>query len=560
MNYPFQHPYPINKEFKKPAAYFCLEFAIHQPLKTYSGGLGYLAGSFMRSAYELGQNIVGIGILWKYGYYNQGRKGDDTMEVLFQEKVYHFLEETGIKFTIKISGHDVWVTAFYLQPDLFKTAPLFFLTTDLPENDYLSKTISHKLYDSNPETRAAAAILLGEGGARLLEQISYQPDVYHLNESHALPLAFYLYRKYRSVREVKKRFVFTNHTPEAGGNQKSDIYLLQRMGFWGDMPIEEFRKITQCYDDNLDQTLTALRFAGKANAVSKIHLSTLEDMWKGYTGICPLISVTNAQNYAYWADKEMYVALTSNADKALIARKKECKATLFEEVADQCGVILDPDVLTIVFAKRFAGYKRAELLLHDMDRLHRLLSSKETPIQVIWAGKPYPLDYEAISSFDKIVNLCKSYPNCAILVGYELRLSRLLKQGADVWLNTPRLTREASGTSGMSAAMNGCVNVSIPDGWVPEFARDGINSFIIPNTEVTEHKFQQDETDAHNLYNLLEDTVIPLYYLHPEAWLSVIKNSMHDILPNFDSNRMAKEYYDHLYNISESDSTPNPGN
>jgi starch phosphorylase len=256
----------------------------------------------------------------------------------------------------------------------------------------------------------------------------------------------------------------------------------------------------------------------------------------------------------------MYTALKSNNDNALVERKRTCKAMLFEEVADQCGVLFNPDVLTIVFAKRFAGYKRAELLLHDMDYLHQLLSSKETPIQMIWAGKPYPLDYEAISSFDKIVNLCKSYPNCAILVGYELRLSKLLKKGADVWLNTPRLTREASGTSGMSAAMNGCVNVSIPDGWVPEFARDGINSFIIPDTEVTEHKFQQDETDAHNLYNLLKNTVIPLYYLQPEKWLSVIKNSMRDILPYFDSNRMAKEYYDQLYNIAENYGAPNAGN
>jgi starch phosphorylase len=550
MSFSFQPPYTFNPEYEKSVAYFCMEYAVHQPLKTYSGGLGYLAGSYVRSAYELKQNIIGIGILWKYGYYNQGRKDDDTMEVLFQEKVYHFLEDTGIKFTIKVSGHDVWVAAFYLPPDLFKTAPIFFLSTDLPENDYLARTICHKLYDSNPETRAAAAILLGDGGARFLEKINFQPAVYHLNESHALPLAFYLYRKYGSLEEVKKRLVFTNHTPEAGGNQKSDIYMLQKIGFWGDIPLEELRKITGCQGDNLDHTLTALRFAGKGNAVSKKHLITLSELWKDYTGICELTSITNAQNYSYWADKEMYAALKTNDDAALIERKKACKRKLFEEVADQCGIIFNPEVLTIVFAKRFAGYKRAELLLHDMEFFHRLLTNSEMPIQMIWAGKPYPMDYEAISSFDKIVNLCKSYPNCAILVGYELRLSRALKQGADVWLNTPRITREASGTSGMSAAMNGCVNVSIPDGWVPEFARDGINSFIIPNTEVTEHKFQQDETDAHNLYNLLEKTVIPMYYLRPGQWLTVAKNSMQDILPYFESSRMAKEYYEQLYTIS----------
>ena len=553
MSFSFQHHYAINPEYKRPVAYFCMEYAVHQPLKTYAGGLGYLAGSFMRSAYELGQNIVGIGILWKFGYYNQGRKGDETMDVLFQEKIFHFLVDTDIKFTIRVSGHDVWVKAFYLEPEIFKTAPIFFLTTDLPENDYLAKTISHKLYDSNPETRTAAAILLGEGGARLLEEINFQPDIYHLNESHALPIAFYLHRKYRSIDEVKRRLVFTNHTPEAGGNQRSDLFLLNKMGFWGDTPMDEIRKLAGCQGDVMDHTLTAFRFSGKANAVSKIHLNTLREMWNGNSGICELISITNAQSYSYWADKEMYAALKTDNVPDLRELKKAGKRALFEEVADQCGVLFDPDILTIVFAKRFAGYKRAELLLHDMDFFHQLLTNNKMPIQMIWAGKPYPMDYEAIASFDKIVNLCKYYPNCAILSGYELRLSRILKQGADVWLNTPRRTHEASGTSGMSAAMNGCINASIPDGWFPEFVVDGVNGFVIPNAEITEHKFQQDETDAHNLYNLLQNTVIPMYYHQPDQWQSIIKNSMRDILPYFDSNRMADEYYKHLYDICENE-------
>ena len=180
-------------------AYFCLEFGIHQVLKTYAGGLGFLAGSHMRTAFELQQNMVGIGILWKYGYYDQVRKQDQAMDVLFQEKVYGFLKKTDIKFTIRISGHEVFVTAYYLPPEVFQTALVFFLSTDVPENDYLAKTISYKLYDSNPETKVAASILLGDGGARLLEKINWLPDVYHLNESHALPLAFHLYNRYKSL-------------------------------------------------------------------------------------------------------------------------------------------------------------------------------------------------------------------------------------------------------------------------------------------------------------------------------------------------------------------------
>jgi glycogen phosphorylase len=188
MSFLLEYPYKINPDFQKKVAYFSMEFAIHQPLKTYAGGLGYLSGSHMKSAFELQQNMVGIGILWKYGYYNQTRKFDQTMDVLFEEKNYGFLQKTDIKFTIKVAKHDVWVTAYYLPPSIFNTAPLFFLSTDLPENDYLAKTISHKLYDANPEAKIAAAILLGVGGAKLLEILEWEPEIYHLNESHGLPL------------------------------------------------------------------------------------------------------------------------------------------------------------------------------------------------------------------------------------------------------------------------------------------------------------------------------------------------------------------------------------
>ena len=547
MSFSFVYPYTLNPSYQTRVAYFCMEFAIHQPLKTYAGGLGFLAGSHIRSAYEMRQNMIGIGILWKYGYYNQGRKGDQTMEVLFQEKSYRFLIDTGIRFTIKISQHEVWVTAWYLPSELFQTAPVFFLSTDLPENDHLARTICHRLYDSNPETSIAAAILLGEGGAKLLDILNFEPSIYHLNESHALPLVFFLYQKYNSVEEVKKRLVFTNHTPEPSGNRKTDMFLLNRMGFWGDMNIEKVKEISKTEGDLMDHTLTALSLSKKANAVSKMHLDTIQQKWKNASGLCEILSITNSQNYNYWADKEMYNALLANNDTGLLNRKKQCKQQLFEEVADQCGDIFDPNILTIVFAKRFTGYKRPELLFHDMDWFHHMISNRDRPVQMIWAGKPYPMDYAGIASFDKIVHVCKTYLNCVILTGYELKLSRMLKRGADVWLNTPRLSFEASGTSGMSAAMNGCVNVSMPDGWFPEFARHGINSFVIPNTEVSEHKYQQDETDAHNLYTLLEKTVIPMYYDHPAEWLSVIKNSMQDIIPVFDSNRMADEYYKKLY-------------
>ncbi|MBZ5856323.1 alpha-glucan family phosphorylase [Flavihumibacter profundi] len=548
MSFTFSHPYQQSPEYSTAVAYFCMEYAIHQPLKLYAGGLGFLSGSHMRSAFDLKQNMVGIGILWKYGYYDQVRKSDQTMDVLFQEKMYGFLQNTGIKFTIQVTGHDTWVEAYYLPPGIFNTAPLFLLSTDVPENDYLSKTISHKLYDPNPETKIAAAILLGLGGAKLLEIINWQPEIYHLNESHALPLAFYLYSKYKSIDALKSRLVYTNHTPEEAGNPQTNIFLLDKMGYFCGIPLTEVKAITQTQGDILNHTASALKLSGMANGVSKLHKETLLRMWDNAEEICPLTSITNAQNYTYWADSAMYKALRENDDLALRKRKSECKEVLFDIVADQNGEIFEKNILTIVFAKRFTGFKRADLLFRDMDRFERLVTNKDRPVQIIWAGKPYPMDYSAIGTFDKIVNICKSYTNCSVIVGYELKLSKLLKQGADIWLNVPRYRHEASGTSGMAAAMNGAINMTIADGWSPEFARDKINSFVIPHADPLLPEHQQDDEDANNLYDILEKEVLSMYYDYPERWLSIIKNSMQDIFPYFDSNRLAKEYYELLYN------------
>jgi starch phosphorylase len=547
MSFSFNHPYKFAAAYSVPVAYFCMEYAIHQALKLYAGGLGFLAGSHMRSAFELKQNIVGVGILWKYGYYDQVRKSDQTMDVLFQEKIYGFLVKTDIKFTIQVSGHDVWVTAWYLPPEIFNTAPLFLLSTDLPENDYLAKTISFKLYDANPETGIAAAILLGVGGANLFEQLKWKPEKYHLNESHALPLIFYLYDQYKDIKRIKENMVFTNHTPEQAGNPQTEFMLLEKMGFFCCIPATEVRMIAKLDDHVLNHTLTALRLSGIANGVSKKHVNTLIGMWQPYEDICPIIPITNAQNFTYWADHEMYDEADRNNMAGIQKRKLTGKNNLFEVVADQTGEIYDGKILTLVFAKRFAGYKRADLLLHDMERFNRIVNNTERPVQIIWAGKPYPMDYPAIGIFDKIVNITKTYKNCSVLVGYELNLSKLLKHGADVWLNVPRLTHEASGTSGMAAAMNGAINVSTPDGWFPEFAKDKINSFVIPPAPAGLQDFEQDAIEANNLYDLLEKEIIPMYYDYPDRWLSMIKNSLQDVMPFFDSNRMAAEYYETMY-------------
>ena len=544
----YQHPYDFDPKYSKSVAYFSMEFAIHQPLKTYSGGLGFLAGSHMRSAYDLKQNMIGISILWKYGYYDQIRKGDQSMDVLFQEKLYSFLEDTNIKFTIEINHHPVVVKAYYLNPMTFGTVPIFFLTTDVPENDYLAQSTTHKLYDSDPAAKIAQTILLGLGGAKLLDELKTDVEIYHLNEAHALSAAFYLYSKYKKIEEVQKRIVFTTHTPEEAGNEKHDITLLEKMGFFCGVPLEEVREITGTEDHVFNHSLVALRMANIANAVSRKHGEVSNKMWEKYDKICKIITITNAQNKRYWADKELYAAVEKGDSEQIRKRKQTMKEDLFELVADQTGQLFKKELLTIVWARRFAAYKRADLVTFDPDRFEELITNTKTPIQIIWAGKPYPMDYNAISMFNKLVHLSKKYAKIAVLVGYELKLSRLLKNGADIWLNNPRIPREASGTSGMTAAMNGAVNVSTYDGWIPEFARHGVNSFIVPPVDTTLPVHEQDQIDHLNLLDILENDIIPMYYNEPEKWIGIVKNSMMDVIPYFDADRMAYQYYEKVYN------------
>ncbi len=544
----YQVPYDINPKYSKKAAYFSMEFAIHQPLKIYSGGLGYLAGSHSRSAYELKQNMIGIGILWKYGYYDQTRNQDQTLQPAWMEKTNDFLEDTGIKFQIDIHDHPVWVKAWYLNPETFKSAPLFLLSTDLPENDYVSQTITHRLYDANVSTKVAQFILLGVGGAKLVDELNFSPDVYHLNEAHGISAAFYLLNKHKSVEKIKEKLVFTTHTPEEAGNEKHDIYLCHKMSYFCGLSIDEVRKLTGLKDDQFNHSLVALRFARKANGVSQLHGEVSREMWKHYEGICPITSITNAQNYTYWADEPLYRFMDAHNAPAIDDRKWYLKKRAFEIVADQTGKIFDPNVLTIVWARRFAGYKRADLLTYDMARFEKMLSNTKHPVQIIWAGKPYPVDYPAITQFNELVHLSKKYKNVSVLVGYELFLSRRLKQGADVWLNNPRVPREASGTSGMTAAMNGAVNFGTDDGWIPEFSKPGINSFTVPKADyanMTTH--EQDEYDLNKVYEILENEIIPTYYENKDKWRSIVQEGMKDVRFQFDSGRMAQEYYEIMY-------------
>lgn len=542
------HDYEIDPKYSTSVAYFSMEFAIHQALKVYSGGLGFLAGSHMRSAYDLRQNVVGVGILWSFGYYDQSRNADSSLKAEFIRKHYYFLEDLGVQATVSIHSQVVHIKAFYLPPHIFNSAPLILLSTDIPENDFLARTITHKLYDANEETRISQEVVLGIGGVKVLEALKQKIDIFHMNEGHALPLVYELYAKYQDMEKVKNKVVFTTHTPEDAGNEQHSIYLLHKFGFFNGLDIDTVRAITMTQEDTFNLTVGALRASKRTNAVSRFHGEVANRMWKDCEGRSEIIYITNAQNRRFWTDQGMLSALDEHEDYALIGRKKHLKRNLFNVVADQTGKMFNPDILTIVWARRFAEYKRPGLLKQDMARFKALLERTERPIQVIWAGKPYPFDTNAVNAFNELIHISQSLKNMAVLVGYELELSRILKQGSDVWLNTPRVSREASGTSGMTASMNGSVHFSTNDGWHPEFAKDGYNSFTIPPIDHDKPVEEQDYEDNKNLMDILENEIIPMYYDKQEHWTQIVKSAMSDVIPAFDSGRMVHEYYIKMYN------------
>jgi starch phosphorylase len=545
------HNYDINPKYEKSVAYFSMEFAISQVLKIYSGGLGFLAGSHMRSAYDLKQNVVGIGLLWSFGYYDQARHENGTLRPVFTRKFYDFLEELDIHVTVKVHNEEVRIKAFLLHSTVFGSAPLILLSTDTDENDYLSRTITHKLYDGNERTRVAQEIVLGIGGTKVLEALNHKVDIYHMNEGHALPLVYELYGKhYQTMEALREHVVFTTHTPEAAGNEEHNIHFLHEMGFFNGHSLETVRKLSGYEEgDNFSLTVGALRSAKIANAVSKIHGKVANEMWDHIDGRCDIISITNAQNKKYWTDKTLIRALDEHEDYEVLARKKHLKKILFDLVADQTGKMLDPEVLTIVWARRFAEYKRPDLLKYDLARFVKMITNEERPVQVIWAGKPFPTDQGSIDTFNELIRISRHYKNIAVITGYELRISRLLKQGSDIWLNTPRITREASGTSGMTASMNGSIHFSIDDGWHPEFARDGKNAFTIPFSDPNLPIEEQDRQDYENMMDVLENKIIPLYYDNMREWVEVMKNAMSEIEADFDSGRMVKEYYERMFTV-----------
>ena len=524
-------------------AYFSMEIAMDQSLSTYSGGLGFLAGSHMLSAGYLQLPMVGVTMLWSYGYYDQRIDQKGQVEVAYIRKYYDFLKDTGVTTEVDIFGEKVKVKALLVEPDLFGTCPVYLLTTDIDGNSDWAKSISHRLYDGNEKIRIAQETVLGVAGVRILQKIGFNFDVIHMNEGHALPAAFELLRQNNGdLKAVRKKTVFTTHTPVAAGNEVHWVDTLMEGGFFAGCSRET---AVQLGGENFSLTVAALKMSRIANAVSQLHGLVANKMWEWVEDRCPIRAITNAVNLHYWQDPR--IKRNENDLEKLLEVKREMKCELFKYIANVAGKRFNPDVLTITWARRFADYKRAWLILMDKERIEKLLN--EDKVQIIFAGKFHPDDVMGREMFNKLLNRSHSLKNVVVLPGYELQLSGMLKRGSDIWLNTPLRPFEASGTSGMSANANGALHLSIYDGWTVEGTFNGINGYTVEYPELDDEMPWEERhwKDHECIMNIIEKEIIPTYYNNKREWARLMRQAIRTSEAYFNSDRMVIEYYNRLY-------------
>ena len=564
-------------------AYFSAEFGLDESLPIYSGGLGVLAGDHLKSASDLGVPLVAVGLLYRNGYFRQqldaGGWQGERYPSNDPERLPILLEE-GVTATLELPDEQdvpAEVRARVWRAQVGRV-PLYLLDTDLEANPDWARTITDALYGGDRQHRLRQELVLGIGGVRVLRALGLEPTVFHLNEGHS---AFLQLERLRELVEdgqvprdvayqrVRASTVFTTHTPVPAGNELFDAWLVQRnvgtlvhsCGFtW-----EEFVALgrTAPGESGFGLTPFALRTSAYANGVSELHGEVSREMWQSLwpersVDDVPIGSVTNGVHSRTWIADELDALLGSEEDmgtpdfarayqlddESLGQAHAAAKARLFRRLPPT----FDPDALTIGFARRFATYKRADLMLSQPDRLARLLSDRERPLQIVLAGKAHPADEGGKMLIRKIVEFThdsRSHGRVIFLENYEMSLARDLVQGVDVWLNNPRRPHEASGTSGMKAALNGVVNCSILDGWWVE-GYSSETGFVIGGDWVASNDADQDAVDADALFRVLEEQVIPTFYDRPR-WLSLMRGSIAQLGARFSTNRMLTQYVESLY-------------
>jgi starch phosphorylase len=609
----WQKRYP---DVEGPIAYFSAEFALHQSLPIYAGGLGVLAGDHCKEASDLGIPLIGVGFMYPQGYFHQTVSPEG-----WQQEVYERLNwaEAPIEpaitpegqpciIAVPLGNRSVLVSVWRVRLGRVK---LYLLDTDLEENAPWDRELTARLYGGDREIRIQQEIVLGIGGVRALKAMGSAPAVWHLNEGHA---AFVVLQRIRdmieggesfetALAELRRTTIFTTHTPVPAGHDAFPFQLVEThlAGAWGTLGSyrEQFMALGE-YDNGsgtlFNMTALALRTAGATNAVSQLHGQVTRDMWGPIwpgtpTEERPVRAITNGVHLPTWLSAELralfdeylpqgwpeshddpasWEQVQAIPDEALWNARNALRHYLFAFIRERArqrwkdehvsaarvvaaGTLLDPNALTLGFARRFTGYKRPELIFQNPDRLLQILNAARRPVQIVFAGKAHPADETGKHHLQQVYRRAIDPMfggRIAFVDDYDLHVAHFLVQGCDVWLNNPRKPLEASGTSGMKASLNGVPHLSIGDGWWAE-GFTGDNGWLI-DSKATGHPEEVDAADAEALYHLLEREVVPAFYDRdadgiPRRWLSVVRRAIISVAPRFSARRMVKEYAEDLY-------------
>jgi glycogen phosphorylase len=600
-----------------PIAYFSAEFALHQSLPIYAGGLGVLAGDHCKEASDLGLPLIGVGFMYPQGYFHQSVSPEG-----WQQESYERLNwaDAAIEPAVTVAGspcivpvplgnRSVLVSVWRVRLGRVK---LYLLDTDLEENAPWDRELSARLYGGDRETRIQQEIILGVGGVRALKALGSSPAVWHLNEGHA---AFVVLQRIRdliesgmtfdaALEEVRRTTVFTTHTPVPAGHDAFPFNLVEThlAGCWGTLGSYRDRFMQLGAYDNgagvqFNMTALALRTANGVNAVSRMHGIVTREMWGPiWPGTPedqrPVRTITNGIHLPTWLSNEMirlfdeylpadwrerhddpsvWAGVQNIPDEALWSARQALRQYLFAFIRERArhrwrdehvtaarvvvaGTLLDPNALTIGFARRFTGYKRAELIFRDPERLQGILNAARRPVQIVFAGKAHPADETGKHHIQQVYRRAIDPAfagRIAFVDDYDLHVAHFLVQGCDVWLNNPRKPLEASGTSGMKASVNGVPHLSIGDGWWAE-GFTGANGWQIDGRPASDDLDAIDAADAAALYDLLEREVVPAFYERdtngtPHRWLAVVRQAIATVAPRFSARRMVKEYVEYMY-------------
>ena len=555
-------------------AYFSMEIGLESDVPTYSGGLGVLAGDTLKSASDLGLPVVAISLLYRKGYFRQviSEDGWQREEAVEWNPADH-MELLPQKAKVRLEGRDVWIQAWkYEIPGATGSRlPVYFLDTDLEENDVWDRGITYHLYGGEENYRLKQEIVLGIGGTRMLRALGIDIKKYHMNEGHAALLTLELLQENKRDIEstwderavwndeaVKDLCIFTTHTPVEAGHDRFSYDMVQSV--LGDyFPFELLKELAG--EKELNMTTLGLNLSGYHNGVAKKHGQVSQNMFPGYD----IRSITNGVHTRTWTHRkfaalydefipgwreepELFVRVDNIPDERLWSTHQAIKRNLLDEVRSRTGVEMDEDIFTIGFARRATPYKRADLLFRDIERLLQIGKGK---LQIVYAGKSHPRDgggKELIHAIYEAGKRLSGEIKVVYLQNYEMALALELVAGVDVWLNTPMRPREASGTSGMKATHNGVPNFSVLDGWWIEGWVEGVTGWSIgPAATETNLEENDESADIEDLYDKLENVVLPLYYDDREGWIKVMKGAIGKNACYFNTHRMMRQYVTEAY-------------